>query len=99
MTWAGHSPTFVLLIDREQEVGPIARLLVVGVQGGAQIQIQVRWSDCVRLAVAGAAQLGDPIFGILRTTSPLWLLLGQTLNPVDNRLASLNTRSQDIKNW
>jgi hypothetical protein len=98
MTRAGHSPTFVLLIDREQEVGPIGRLQVVGVQGGAQIQIQVRWSGCVRLAVAGAAQPGYPIFGILRTISLLWLLLGQSLNSVHNRMANLNTRSQDIKN-
>ena len=49
MTFARHSMMFVLLIDREQEVGPNG-------------QPQVRWSDCVRLAVADAAQPGGPHF-------------------------------------
>ena len=85
MTFARHSIMFVLLIDREQEVG---------LNG----EPQARWSDCARLAVADAAQPGDPIFGILRTRSLLWLLLGQSLNSVHNRMANLNIRSQDIKN-
>ena len=89
----------VLLTDREHGVvGLVGKPLTVGVREGAQVHIQIRRNGCVQLAMAEVAQLGNPIFGILRTVSLLWwLLLCQSLNGVQNRTADLIVLSQVIK--
>lgn len=76
----------------------MGRLVIVGVRGRDQEHIQMRRSDRIQLAVADVAQLGNPIFGILRTISLLWLFLCQSLNRVDDRTADLILLSQGIKN-